>query len=533
LNRSKLYRLLALGGFILACFISRFKYLPSYFYNGVVYFSDPDCYTRLYRVKRLLSERLLFQAWHPFENYPAGTQVHTTAPLDWLLGMLALCCKPFTANAVDWAGVLIGPLLAALTAAALAYLVQDIKPRWAQGPLLLTYLFSPMLIWATSVARPDHQNLIVSLLTIGFALEFSRWDKPGRHVWAGMIWGVTLWTSFLEPLFFLAVIVAVNLLWRRREDWRFYATIIAIVTVATLLEGFRWEAYHKLSGPLVANWLGTIGELRSIFDIDFKGKHGTTEVLVDLFFRYGIAIYLLPIILLCARRGKWWRNPAPMITLFATILAFALYLTQQRWGYFFAATGMFSLFVFLPETLKLRYKIIILALQFSPMLCQHAEELEQLAAQKSPPPAAGIREAALQIKHSGLAGGILAPWWLSPALLYYSDQPIVASSSHESIDGIADSARFYTTRDFREAYDLLDQRKVLWVAVYRPEWLYRNSMQILTGQKIPFPGNDRSRLILRRLFDDIAVPRRFTITYASPDFILYRYNPALYPLPQN
>ncbi|MDR0532566.1 MAG: hypothetical protein LBH01_01280 [Verrucomicrobiales bacterium] len=532
MNRSTLYRILAISVFALACFVSRFKYLSSYLYHGQFYFSDPDCYTRLYRVKRLLAEGLLFQGWHPFENYPFGTQVHTTAPLDWLLGLLALCCKPFTVNAIDWAGVLIGPVLAALTAIILFHLVQDFKPRWAKWPLLLTYLFSPMLIWATSVARPDHQNLIVSALVIAFALEFSRWEKPQRHLWAGIVWGIAIWTSLLEPLFFLSVIVIVNLVWRRREDWRFYLPIMLIVGISTLLEGFRWDAYHKLSEPLIANWLGTIGELRSILDINFDGKHSgwsyLVQILIDLFFRYGMAIYLLPLILLCTRKAKWWKDSVLVINLLCTILAFVLYLTQQRWSYFFAAAGMFSLFAFLPEQLKLRYKVLLLILQFFPMLCQHVEEFEQLATQKNPPLTVSVREAALQIRQSGVKGGILAPWWLSPALLYYSDQPIVASSSHESIDGIIDSAKFYSTRDFREAYGILDNRKVAWVAVYRPELLYTNSVQILTGEpfeKIQFPDSDRSRVVLRRLFEDIAVPRQFSVAYVSPNFIFYRYNP--------
>ncbi|MDR1192124.1 MAG: hypothetical protein LBK60_10780 [Verrucomicrobiales bacterium] len=514
--------------YALACFASRFKYWTSYWHDGVIYFSDPDCYTRLYRVKRLLAEGRLFQAWHPFENFPAGCQVHTTAPLDWLLAALTVLLRPFTNSALDWAGALGGPLLAALTGGGLYYLARDFKPRWAKWPLLLTYLFSPMLIWSTSVARPDHQNLIVSLLILAFALEFSRWEQPRRHWCAGVVWGLALWVSFLEPLCFLAVIVGVNLLWRRREDWRCYATILVIVSAATLLEGFRWEAYRQLAAPLTANWLATIGELRSILNVDFTGQRSVVKMGIDLVFRYGLAIYLLPFILLMTRRRRWWRDPALMAGLLATVLALALYLTQQRWGYCFAAAGMFALFACLPDTLKLRWKILILSLHFFPMLCLHVEELQKLAEHQTPPLTVTLREAALHIKHAGTDGAILAPWWLSPALLYYSDRPIVASSSHESIAGITDSARFYTARDFHAAYDLLNRRQVAWVIAYRPELLYRNSMQILTGapvQSIPFADADRSRVILRRLFENHAVPRQFTPAYLSPDFILYRYRP--------
>ena len=48
-------------------------------------------------------------------------------------------------------------------------------------------------------------------------------------------------------------------------------------------------------------------------------------------------------------------------------------------------------------------------------------------------------------------GGILAPWWLSPGLLYFSGQPIVSGSSHCGISGIAASARVL-------CHDVLDRR---------------------------------------------------------------------------
>ena len=38
---------------------------------------------------------------------------------------------------------------------------------------------------------------------------------------------------------------------------------------------------------------------------------------------------------------------------------------------------------------------------------------------------------------------LLAPWGLSPSISYWSGQPAVAGSSHESLSGIAASARFF------------------------------------------------------------------------------------------
>ena len=49
---------------------------------------------------------------HDFENFPTGTNPHTTAPLDYLIFALSILLKPFTTQAVDMAGALISPLLA-------------------------------------------------------------------------------------------------------------------------------------------------------------------------------------------------------------------------------------------------------------------------------------------------------------------------------------------------------------------------------------------------------------------------------------
>ncbi len=507
--------------FAIAAFLSRFKYIKSNLLDGLVYFADPDCYTRLYRVKRVLLEHAWFQPWHSFENYPYGIPVHTTALLDWLLALLALVFKSLpatSADALDWAGFYIGPLLAAWTAVALYYLTLDFKPAWARLPLLWTYILSPMLIWSTASARPDHQCLIVSLLILAFALELKRWEKPEFHLWAGLVWGLALWTSLFEPLLFLMLLLAVNLCLRRGEDRRFWIPLLAVAGTTLLLEGIRWQAYLGMAEPLAKNWMTTIGELQSE-NLTWTPGYGFG------FYKYGFAIFLLPLLLLVFRKQKSWRQPAVLFLLLSTALSFALAMLQVRWGYFFAAASMFSVFLLLPDNLKNGWKwslaVFFLLIHFAPMLDWNISELEDAA---RPSDMVEIRKAASQIKTTGHS--ILAPWWFSPALLYYSGAPIVASSSHESIDGIADSARFFTTRSFLEAEAILNKRKAGWVLLYLPERLYRNSQQILTGKKfteIESPEHERLRIVSVRLFEYIAVPASFRLAYASRNFLLYHY----------
>ena len=54
-------------------------------------------------------------------------------------------------------------------------------------------------------------------------------------------------------------------------------------------------------------------------------------------------------------------------------------------------------------------------------------------------------------------GPFLASWWLSPAIAYWSRQPGVAGTSHESLPGIVDTARFFLSTDPASAAAILRQ----------------------------------------------------------------------------
>ena len=94
-----------------------------------------------------------------------------------------------------------------------------------------------------------------------------------------------------------------------------------------------------------------------------------------------------------------------------------------------------------------------------------------------------LRELALRMQ-SGATEPFLAPWWLSPSLAYWSGQPAVAGSSHESMVGIVDTARFYATADLPKARQILENRKVGFVIGYDEGRTAATSGQIL-GQLVP------------------------------------------------
>jgi hypothetical protein len=73
----------------------------------------------------------------------------------------------------------------------------------------------------------------------------------------------------------------------------------------------------------------------------------------------------------------------------------------------------------------------------------------------------------------------LAPWWLSPSIAYWSGQPGVAGSSHESLAGIEESARFFLSGNSQEEREILEKRHVAWVFAYDSDRVAQNSAAIL------------------------------------------------------
>jgi hypothetical protein len=73
----------------------------------------------------------------------------------------------------------------------------------------------------------------------------------------------------------------------------------------------------------------------------------------------------------------------------------------------------------------------------------------------------------------------LAPWWLSPAIAYWSGQPGVAGSSHEGIAGIVESARFYAATDVTEAERIIQIHKAEFILSYDADRVASNAAGIL------------------------------------------------------
>jgi hypothetical protein len=105
--------------------------------------------------------------------------------------------------------------------------------------------------------------------------------------------------------------------------------------------------------------------------------------------------------------------------------------------------------------------------------------------------AVALRDAAIPLQDLPRQG-VIAPWWFSPAVVWWSGQPCVAGTSHQSLPGIVDTAEFFLSEDF--AQDILQRRQVGYIIAYDPDRIISNSVQILGCSP---PANP----LITRLFD--------------------------------
>ena len=468
------------------------------FVAGNIYFTDGDCYARMTRVRMCSEHPGLIVRHHDFENFPTGTTPHTTAPLDYLILALSILLKPFTAHALDLAGALISPLLALLGGWFLWWWSKrmKLKYRWV---MLMLYAISPILVQGTELGRPDHQSLLMLLVTIALCAEWSlqcdgasavEVNRPYLQTYrrwsivSGVAWGLAIWTSAYESLIlFLLVMVASALKNQkaisartRRAGWLCFALIILI---ALLIERRIPSFSIVYSNPLFQNWARTIGELAHVSPANPVWLRWTGYLLL-------VTPFLIWISTIKSRRES--ERTTPLFVLGLLAATYALTVWQARWGYFFMLVFALALPRLL-EPIKSRAAVwIAFFLSIFPILRDWDEklwpnetQLTDRVTQRNE--SAQLRDMALSLR-SSKNHPFLAPWWLSPEIAYWSRQPGVAGSSHESLPGIEDSARFFVSQDWGTVRKLLENHKVGWVIAYDSERAAQNSGEIL-GTAVP------------------------------------------------
>ncbi len=503
--------------------------------NGDVNFVDPDCYSRMTRARAVCEHPGEVLREHGFENYPFGTRPHTTIPFDYAVYSLRLVFLPCSdSRALDLAGAWISPLLGLATVVALWLATGRAR---APGPAfgLLIFAASPIVAHGFALGRPDHQSLIILCMAVALAAEWRLWRDPSRRwgIIGGVAWAVGLWTSLYEPTVLLALTLLAALLWNRpvfRQRARLPGLLIGggILLLALLLEGWRISAPPGFgeggAAESFAAWTRQIGELASL-----------PPWAKILYAWTGLGLLAAPALL--------WLNPAPeekpLARAHALLLlaVFALTCRQARWGYFLPLGYALGL-PWQTAAIPARWRPVaagLLLLGLWPLASEWWTRLnpapatvENLAEQRTD--AALLREAAAFIRQASTlppadsaaagddppAAGILAPWWLSPALVYWTGQPAVAGSSHEALPGTVDAAQFFLATDARLAARILRHRRVRWVVAYEPSRVQSTSADLL-GLRPPPP-----RFMDLVLYDRPQLaPRYLRLALRNPYFRIY------------
>ena len=458
------------------------------FIAGNVYFTDADCYARMTRVRMCLAHPGTIVRHHDFENFPQGTTPHTTAPFDYLVVALALLFVPFTSHALDLAGAIVSPFLALMGGWFLWWWARKMKFRY-RWPTLIVFAVSPILVHGTALGRPDHQSLLIVLLMIALCAEWSLLAAPSRgwSIVAGCAWGLALWVSLYEPLILFLLFLGALSLFSRHLGTRLFGKthrfgwwcFLFWLATALMIERRIPPFLGLTRDPFVRNWTRGIGELHPVSLRD------------PIWFQWaGYLLVLLPLLFWWQRRKYFARTTeARALVLFLGLLGaiFLLTMWQARWGYFFVSMFL----ILLPSLLQpfrwrgLVWAVFVLSLWpmarawDSTLWPGQTERTERAAVRIE---RVNLRELALAMR-SPDRQPFLAPWWLSPALAFWSEQPGVAGSSHESIAGIVESARFYASDDLQETLAIMENHHFRFVLGYDADRTAESSGQIL-GQAV-------------------------------------------------
>lgn len=535
-----IFVLICLGSLALGCWL-RVIYDPEWMVSDVSkkasamvhpYPVEADCYSQLARVQRILHGEGLIQNHFKVENWPEGLVPSTTAPFDYAILLLYAPLALFTKYPLDWAGALIS---AALWIALVLFWI-FFRSRQFNGIgralLVIGSAALPSFIWATACGRPRHQSLILFLLALGLTAEYERWQiglSPKRlwNIFAGVIWGLACWTSLFEPTLVVVLLVLFNLIVRRRENRAFLVSFGVVMLLALLVEGVHIfippPEYHEA----LRRWLETIAEMQGV---DFA----------ILVWRMTFVLLILPVIAWRLLKQPGDRRTDLFLVLLTLVLTF-ITMFQGRWIYY-ASLGELILVVRYCQVMPIRWWRVATVAIFLIGLADADNQILAIERIQGPPnqPSPQLEQIARAIDKPG---GIMAPWWLSPGLLYFSGQPIVAGSSHCGISGIVASAEFYATASWIDAERILQKRQVRWVVVYDDQTVYNgqqyvypllnSSRQILGLPAYSMDENadkkEASQTVAQTLIADRFVPTSLRLRAVTQQFKLYEYLPNAEP----
>src|SRR5262249_43827903 len=300
----------------------------------------------------------------------------------------------------------------------------------------ILYAISPILVHGTELGRPDHQSLLILLVTIAICIDWSSQTLQPTNMsstwWltSAAAWALAIWVSAYEPLVLFLILTVTALLMNhrvvfardRRAGWILFTAIIAIAfAVERRVPSF---AIFPFNGHF-KTWASTIGELAHVSPLN------------PVWLRWcGYLLLITPILMWMRIRTRSDDAPGGRSLSIYFLLGATYFLTvwQARWGYFFALIFAIALPALLAP-IKVDLAVwIAFVLSIFPILRDWDERLwpnetQMASLAERRIESVQIRDLALSLRSSEV-NPFLAPWWLSPPIAYWSAQPGVAGSSH-------------------------------------------------------------------------------------------------------
>jgi len=488
---------------------------------------EPDCYSQLARVQRILEGQGLVQNHFTVENWPEGLTPSTTATFDYVILALYAPLALFTRYPLDWAGALVSPVL---WLGLLAFIIL-IRGRsfglFGRAALVAGISLMPSLVWASAFGRPRHQSLIIGLLTMALILEYERWRKDAQRPWhiaAGIVWGLLCWTSLYEPLFIVLALGLFNLVARRRESAAFGISFGVVMLVALLVEGVHVFIPPPELRPVLERWLGYVSEMSGMGVTEFIVGLSLSAPGDNIFFWICGLLFLLALPWMAFYLWRAKELTDRFIIILAIILA-AFMFSQHRWLPYAELAELFVVVRYMnlrPIHWSSWFIVVIFLINIT-----RANQIAIIIVDALPrnQPSA---EMALISDSIDKPGAILAPWWISPGLLYFSGHPIVSGSSHCGISGIEASARFFAATSWPAAERVLKERKAHWVVVWNePRYVYSvlSSSQRILGepQSTLADRRDADSTVAQMLIISRGVPADLQLCAVTQHLKLYEF----------
>ena len=474
---------------VLCALVARFHNITDVLVGGKIYFVDADCYSRMSRAAMVSNNPLTPVRSQSFENWPYGVESHATAPMDYGIVVLERLLKMIWPeegrlsvlhnSTLDVAGALISPILGGLLCGFLWIWAAGLRspdgariPGWWAVPIMAA--ISPPLVHATALGRPDHQSLLVLLLSVGLCAE-QRLVAAGSRPWAwlgGTAWGAALWVSLYEPLVLLCLVGVTGIVFSRdtwslrvRSPW--LGPFLLVLFLGWLVDGIKVVLPDPEWSAALRKWAATIGELQSLRDP------------ADLSRATGLLLWCGP--LFVPWRAVGVRRAAGGLLLLTVMAGLASW--QIRWTPYLVLVFLCCLPLMLSRAATSKRCLLVFVLSLTPVYSEWSRVLDPDARSREErhldrSERLNARLAADRMR-SAETTPFLAVWWWSPALAYWSGQPAVAGSGHEGISGIVDSARFFLSEGPSEAREMLERRGVKIVVASDGARAVENSAAVL------------------------------------------------------